>query len=563
MANLSKLFACITGSLLACLISSYSAAETPADLIFLGNNIVTMDEALENATAVAIRDDRIVWVGQQEQADAWRGNNTKVRELGEHALLPGLIDAHGHVTFLAQTNQQANVASPPVGPVKNIADLQNVLRSYIADNAIADGEWLIGSGYDDSLIAEGRHPNRQDLDAVSTKHPIALIHVSAHLMAANSLALKKAGLNEKTPDPKGGHIRREADGKTPNGVLEETAIYKLRSQIAQPLTADMFKQALDVYAANGITTVQDGATSLAQIKSLQAFAATGAMTLDVVAYPVMNKPDQPLPADIKLGEYHNRFKVNGIKLVLDGSPQGKTAYLEKPYHVPPAGKDKQYRGYPIFPEPQVNALVKSFIERKIPMLAHANGDAAAELLINAVAAAKPDWDHRTVMIHAQTVREDQLDRMSQLNIVPSYFATHTFFWGDWHRDSVLGPERGMRISPTRSTVDRGMYFTVHNDAPIVPPDMIRLLWATTNRVTRSGKTLGEEQRLNVHEALKAITTNAAYQYFEEQHKGSISVDKLADLTILSANPLKMRPGDLLELSVVETISHGQSVYKAE
>ena len=164
------------------------------------------------------------------------------------------------------------------------------------------------------------------------------------------------------------------------------------------------------------------------------------------------------------------------------------------------------------------------------------------------------------MIHAQTVRDDQLDRMLELGMVPSFFSAHTFFWGDWHRDSVLGLARAQRISPTRSTIDRGLPFTVHNDAPVVPPDMIRLLWATTNRVTRSGQVLGAEQRLTTLEALAAMTRNAAYQYFEEDRKGTLETGKLADLVILSANPLDMKIEDLLTLEVEETWSHGRRVY---
>ena len=214
---------------------------------------------------------------------------------------------------------------------------------------------------------------------------------------------------------------------------------------------------------------------------LQAAAAAGALSMDVAAYPVgMAEPDKVI-AENDFGTYENRLKIGGIKLFLDGSPQGKTAYLTKPYHVPPHGQNADYRGYPTIPQPTVDALVKAYLEAGIPILAHANGDAASDMLIDAVAAADPKHDHRTVMIHAQTLREDQITSMKTLNMVPSYFSAHTFYWGDWHRDSVLGPERGRRISPMASTRERGMIFTVHNDAPVVPPDTIRLLWASTNR----------------------------------------------------------------------------------
>ena len=195
-------------------------------------------------------------------------------------------------------------------------------------------------------------------------------------------------------------------------------------------------------------------------------------------------------------------------------------------------------------------------------MAHANGDAAADMLIKAVTDADIASDHRTVMIHAQTVREDQLDQMKELGIIPSYFSTHTFYWGDWHRDSVFGEERAMRISPTKSSLDRKMPFTVHNDAPVVPPDMIRLLWSTTNRKTRSGKVLGDEQKISTYEALKAITINAAYQHFEDNIKGTLEVGKQADIVVLSEDPLDIDPKDILNIDVVATFSQGAEIFSA-
>jgi len=196
-------------------------------------------------------------------------------------------------------------------------------------------------------------------------------------------------------------------------------------------------------------------------------------------------------------------------------------------------------------------------------MAHANGDAAADMLIEAVKNADITSDHRTIMIHAQTVREDQLDKMKELSIIPSYFSTHTFYWGDWHRDSVFGEDRAMRISPTKSTLNRKIPFTVHNDAPVVPPDMIRLLWSTTNRKTRSGKVLGEEQKISTYSALEAMTINAAFQHFEDDIKGSIEVGKLADLVVLSEDPLSMPVNELLELKIMATYSHGKEIFKNE
>ncbi len=540
--------------------SDVSTATTPADRVYVGDHIVTLEDAHADATALAVRGEKIVWVGDREDAAAWQGPGTETVELGDRALLPGFIDAHGHLAGQAALVGVANVSSPPVGPVANIEDLQHVLREHIAKNDIAEGEWVLGYGYDDSLLAEGRHPTRHDLDAVSTDHPIALNHVSGHLGAANSRALADVGYTAETPDPAGGTIRRETDGRTPNGVLEETASFALRQKLGGQPTPAAYAAAVAAFAAHGVTTIQDGASSPATVAQLEALDQAGGLAADVVLYPFGMDP-KAIPADFAFGDRTPRVKVPGVKLMLDGSPQGKTAYLTEPYHVPPHGKGADYRGYPIVPKPAVERLVAHWAGRGVPIIAHANGDAAADLLIGALAAAAPTHDHRTVMIHSQVVREDQLDRMRDLAIIPSYFSAHTFYWGDWHRDSVLGPERGARISPTRSTVERGMHFTVHNDTPIVPPDMIRLLWATTNRITRSGQVLGPEQRISIEQALRAMTIEGAYQSFDEGRKGSLAVGKQADLVILSANPLETAREDLLGLRVESTLSRGKVVYE--
>ena len=533
-----------------------------ADLIISSNKVILMTEK-ESAQplSVAIKNKKIIWIGSHEDAKNIQGEHV---DFGNQAVLPGFIDAHGHASYLAFATQVANIASPPVGKINNIQDLQTELKNFIQDSGLQPGEWLMGLGYDDSLLAEQRHPTKDDLDEVSTEHPIYLIHVSAHLGAANSLGLSLANINSKTQDPPGGKIRRYENSLEPNGVFEETAAYPLQ-QLAMSAYKDPIgsvKKAMEIYARNGITTAQDGASSLETIGLMQAADAQNMIDIDVISYPIgQNGLDENLNA-LNFGSYTGRVKVGGIKLILDGSPQGKTAYLTEPYYKPPHNESKSYKGYPLIPQTEVSEWVKKYADLNIPIMAHANGDAAADMLIKAVKNAEIESDHRTIMIHAQTVREDQLDLMKELEIIPSYFSTHTFYWGDWHRDSVFGPDRAMRISPTKSTLERDMPFTVHNDAPVVPPDMIRLLWSTTNRLTRSGKVLGPNQRISTYDALKAITINAAYQHFEEDIKGTIEVGKLADLVVLSENPLSIQTQDLLKLRVVATYSHGKEIFSS-
>ena len=551
--------------LILLLLSSSSMLHSieKADLIISSNKVILMTgHQKAQPLSIAIQNKKIVWIGSHTEAKKIQGQRINYHN---QAILPGFIDAHGHASYLAFATQVANIASPPVGEVKTIKDLQENLKKFIKDSNLKPGEWVMGLGYDDSLLAEQRHPTKDDLDAVSTDHPIYLIHVSAHLGAANSLGLSLANINSESNDPPGGKIRRYENSLEPNGVFEETAAYPLQ-QLAMSAYKDPIgsvKKAMDIYARNGITTAQDGASNQETIALMQAADAQGMINLDIISYPIgQNGLDQNLDS-INFGNYGGRLKIGGIKLILDGSPQGKTAYLTEPYYKPPHNEPDSYKGYPLIPQSEVSKWVKRYADLNIPIMAHANGDAAADMLIEAVKDAGITSDHRTIMIHAQTVREDQLDQMKELSIIPSYFSTHTFYWGDWHRDSVFGEDRAMRISPTKSTLNRKIPFTVHNDAPVVPPDMIRLLWSTTNRKTRSGKVLGEEQKISTYSALEAMTINAAFQHFEDDIKGSIEVGKLADLVVLSEDPLSIPVNELLELKIMATYSHGKEIFKNE
>ena len=542
---------------------SYDQNINKADIIVSSNNVILMTGSREaQPLSIAVKDEKIIWIGSHNDAKYIQGKHI---DFADQAVLPGFIDAHGHASYLAFATQVANIASPPVGKINNIEELKTELKKFIKDSNLQPGEWVMGLGYDDSLLEEQRHPTKDDLDEVSTEHPIYLIHVSAHLGAANSFGLSLANISSETQDPPGGKIRRYESSSEPNGVFEETAAYPLQ-QLAMSAYKDPIgsvKKAMDIYARNGITTAQDGASSPETIGLMQAADAQGMINLDIISYPIgQNGLDQNLDT-INFGNYAGRLKIGGIKLILDGSPQGKTAYLTEPYYKPPHSESDSYKGYPLIPQSEVSKWVKQYADLNIPIMAHANGDAAADMLIEAVKDAEITSDHRTIMIHAQTVREDQLDQMKELRIIPSYFSTHTFYWGDWHRDSVFGEERAMRISPTKSSLDRNMPFTVHNDAPVVPPDMIRLLWSTTNRKTRSGKVLGEEQKISTYSALEAMTINAAYQHFEDDIKGTIEVGKQADLVVLSEDPLSIDPENLLKIRVIATYSKGIEIFDAK
>jgi len=545
--------------------NSGDAHMNDADLIFVGENIVTMES--NDVEAVAVIGDRIVAVGDQEDILGMKGDNTRFIELGAHALMPGFIDAHGHFGAVATYSALLDLSSPPVGEMENIDDIIGVIREWISANNIPEGMLVYGWGYDDSLLLEKRHPNRDDLDQASTSHPIVIRHVSGHLASANSLALINNNINSQTPDPIGGVIRRRNENQEPNGVMEETAMSLLPgrdSLIAEDEGWDLRRKAVEIYASYGITTIQESNVSVSYVEELKQQALEEPFAADIVTYVMGNPLSETQLSRVKVdSEYLGGVRNGGVKFVLDGSPQGRTAWMSKPYHEGPPGSKASYSGYPSYLPDSYKRNVASMLKSDIPILVHANGDAAIELMIDGIEEALNYGDiidHRSVIIHAQLIREDQLDRVKELGIVPSYYAAHPYFWGDWHRLS-FGDSRSSFISPLKETINKGIPFTVHNDSPIVPPDIMRLVSISVNRLTRSGYILGPDQRVSVKEALHAVTLGAAFQYFEEDEKGSIAVGKRADFVVLEKNPMKVDPLDLANVAILETFSRGKSIFK--
>ena len=556
------------GLLVACGGGAAPADVGPlADVIFFGSNILTMDPNQPTVDAVAVRGKTITAAGALDEVMAFRDASTRVVDLGEGALLPGFIDAHGHFLGAGRALDALSLHSPPVGDVNNIDDIVRKIQEWIIEKGIPPGEAVTGRGYDDSLLAEGRHPTAGDLDRASTDHPIVLTHVSGHLSAVNSAALEASDITADTADPAGGHIRRVEGSTQPNGVLEEGASRMIRVSRGSTRTPDetdaLIRKSIDVYTAYGTTTIQDGGTNTQFAEVLRAAADREPLDADVAAFVRVGSM-QDIEALQHEETYRGGFRVAGVKFMLDGSPQGRTAWVSEPYEEGPPGAGPDYRAYGTMDPELYKARAAALIRRGVPFLAHANGDAAMDLMLDGVDEALAGMDvapdHRSVIIHAQLMRADQLDRAAVLNVIPSFFSAHAFFWGDWHRRS-FGEERGNNVSPVRWAIDRGVNFTVHNDASVVPPDIMRLLSITVNRKTRSGHVLGPHQRATIQEALHAVTLGAAYQYFEEDTKGSITVGKQADLVILETNPLTTDPDQLEHIQILETFSRGRSVHQ--
>lgn len=485
-------------------------------------------------------------------------------------MLPGFVDSHGHVVMGGLQALSANLLAPPDGEVKDIASLQETLKTWVADNKeiVDQVQIIVGFGYDNAQLAELRHPTSTDLDAVSSDIPIMIVHQSGHLGVANSRALEIAGIDASTQNPEGGVIRRNPDG-SPNGVLEEYAFFNALVPMLAKLGPDGLKAfaaaGADLWASYGYTTSQEGRASGAVVEALKTVDAEQGLPVDVVAYPDVLEARDYIKANVSRN-YTGRVRVGGCKLTIDGSPQGFTALRDRPYYDPVGDYPPGYSGYAAITMEQAQDAVNWCYENGIQVITHANGEGASDMLIAALGTAQEkygDPGNRPVLIHGQFLREDQVDSFKDLGVFLSLFPMHTFYWGDWHRDHTVGPVNADNISPTGWVRQRGMMFGSHHDAPVAFPDSMRILSATVTRRTRSGDILGPSQRVDVMTALKAMTIWPAWQQFEEDHKGSIEIGKIADFVILSGDPTAVDPETLADLKVEVTIKDNNVVYDAE
>jgi predicted amidohydrolase YtcJ len=354
---------------LALLAASAPAwAATPADTIYSGGNIVTVNALQPEAQAVAVRGGKIVAVGYRDEVMKLKGAKTRLIDLGGKTLLPGFVDPHGHVFNTGIQAVSANLLPRPDGAVNTIPELQATLKAWVENNAKITGkyQWIIGFGYDDAQLKEQRHPTREDLDQVSKDAPMVIVHQSGHLAVMNSKALEMAGIKASSTDPKGGVIRRQQGSQEPNGVLEESAFFMpffgLMSKLDAEANKALFAAGVNLYKSFGYTTAQEGRASTGSTATMAAVAKSGQLDIDVVAYPDIATDAQAIKPT---RDYAQHFRVGGAKITLDGSPQGKTAWLTQPYFKVPDGQNLDYKGYGQFSDEQVQGYVNQAFKKRL------------------------------------------------------------------------------------------------------------------------------------------------------------------------------------------------------
>lgn len=524
------------------------------NMLFYNGIVLTMEEELYGE-ALLVEDGVIAGVGSYEELFRKMSDKVEKIDLKGKTIMPAFIDSHSHFSAYASSLLQV-----PLDEAVSYGEIQEKIKAFIELNKIPKGKWVTAKGYDHNILAEGVHPGREVLDEAAPDHPVVIQHKSGHMGVFNSKAMELLHVTAKTPVPVGGLLG--INNGNLNGYMEEAAFIKYLKEIPIASGEDMlnaFERTQRVYASRGITTIQDGMMVDLMIPVYQALLQSDMLKLDVIGFADANSHEELLKVFAEHGKrYKGHFKIGGYKIFLDGSPQGRTAWMKTPY----AG-DEAYCGYGTMTDKEVCEAVKRAAGDGFQLLAHCNGDAACEQYIRgceaAVLESAMNIVERPVMIHAQLVSLDQLPRMKALGMIPSFFLAHVYHWGDIHIAN-FGKERADEISPAASALKEGILFTLHQDSPVIEPDMMETIWCAVNRTTKKGVLLGEAERIPVLEALKAVTINGAYQYFEEDSKGSIRAGKRADLVVLDRNPLEVESDELRSIRVLETYKDGVKVY---
>ncbi len=519
--------------------------------IYFGGDIITLEDSLY-AEAIFVENGIIKDISSFETLNKKYKNATLVN-LNGLTMLPAFIDAHSHLSSVGLTTSFANLKD-----AKSFDDIKNILLDFIHHNDLNKDDWVIGFGYDNNNLKENDHPDKFILDSLNIENPIILTHSSGHMGVVNQKGLDIFNITEKTKECPGGKIGRVKGSNEPNGYLEENYFISNCVNIYKPTKnklKTMMNKAQNIYASYGITTSQEGLLKEKELNMLEC----SDNIIDIIGYvDIKNCPSLLKDNLLYFKKYNKNLKLLGYKAFLDGSPQGKTAWLTKPYE-----NEKSYKGYPIYEDLIVVEFFKKAIVENVQILLHCNGDAACEQFIRCYKKAKEETmsknNIRPVMIHAQLLRKDLLPLVKELDIIPSYFIAHTFYWGDTHIKN-LG-DRAYSISPLNSSQKLDIVYTLHQDSPVIMPNMIETIWCATNRVTKNGVSIGKDEIIDPIDAIKAITINASYQYFEEDIKGSIKIGKQANFVILSKNPLKIPKNEIRTIEILKTIKLDKIIFE--
>ena len=538
-----------------------------AATIFTGGTILTVDAEFSEAEAIAVRGNKVIAVGSDADVRAAAGGNAQVVDLGGKTMLPGFIDAHTHVV----AGSIVDTVMEYVGMAKygTVAEVLEHLGTRAA--AAPSGEWLVFRNFDPA-VQEGLDAlTFRELDAISTDHPIFVLNASGHLAYANSKAFEVAGVPADVEDPPGAEFVRDADGKL-TGVMKNNVAYS-RVSGAYPALAttdptEALVSLLSKWGRYGLTTVSElslgGLTqSPADTQVMLAAAASGRLPARIRAYPFYTLgAEQWDAAGVKPGTGNALARIAGYKLVADGSNQGYTGLQREPY------LDSDNRGIAYMSAEELREAALERAAKGWHLAIHGNGDAAIDNVLDACEALRDagiDMSKvRARIEHCSILHDEQIARMKELGVSASFLIGHVHYWGVAMRDEVFGEEKAQLLDRCRSCEQAGVGFTIHSDFMVTDPDPLHMIEMAVTRKTwkEPDYVLAPQERISVETAIRAVTSEAAWQLYSEHEVGSLEPGKLADFVILDEDPRTVEVDRIKDIRVLETWMDGSRVYQA-
>ncbi|MFC0272860.1 amidohydrolase [Metabacillus herbersteinensis] len=531
-----------------------------ADSVFINGEVVTIDDHNRVVEGVAVKENRIIAVGTNQEVKEYISDETDIIDLDGQSLLPGFIDAHLHLTIYGTNLLGVSCISPHI---QSLQDLFADLRKKTQETP--KGHWIRASGFNEKKMIENRFPTKQDLDEISTDHPIVIIRTCNHTSIANSKALEIAHITERTVDPEGGIIERDQEGNLSGKLIENAhmKLFEFACYTEDELRKGM-KLASEEIIQAGITSVHDaggygnGSDTLRimqqAVKSndikVRVFAIVGSLTN---SHEFVQKM---LEAGTISGLGDERFRIGPAKVFTDGSSVGPTIATREPY-----SHNCNDFGITYYSQDELNRILGEAHKKGFQITAHAQGDRAIEMLLNCIENAltkDPREDHRHRIEHAGIASPDLQKRMKKLGIVITPNPVFMYVNGDKYLEYY--GDRVNVMYPARDYIDQGIIAAFGSDAPVTFLDPLLGIHAAVNRESAQGQSVGKKQCVKIMEAIRAYTWNGAYASFEEKIKGSIEVGKLADLVVLNDRILKVDKTRIKNVKVQLTMVDGEVLY---
>jgi predicted amidohydrolase YtcJ len=546
--------------LLAYAMCAFAQTKPAAELIVRNAKIWTVDHSLPEAEAVAILGDRIVAVGSNQEIDAWRGPSTPVQDGGGRRLVPGFNDSHVHFTSGGQQldNVQLNDATSPQEFARRVAERA---RKTPKD------EWIVGGDWDETKWTPAQLPTKELIDSITTQTPIALDRYDGHMILANSLALKLAGITAKTTDPDGGVIVHDAQGN-PTGTLKDAAadlVYKVIPDPSHDQRRHSIERALEHAASLGVTSVQHMNPDYADIAIYSELLEEGKLTTRIYAAPLISQVDD----QVKIGIRHSfggpYLRIGALKSYADGSLGSATAYFFEPFNDQP--NNRGLLSDAMHPVSAMRDRMMRADAAGLQLCTHAIGDAGISAILDIyseIERSHGSRDRRWRIEHAQHMAAKDFDRFGQLHVIASVEPYHAIDDGRW-AEGRIGHDRSSRTYAFRTFLDHGVRLALGTDWNVAPLNPMLTLYAATTRATLDGKNRNgwfPEQKLTIKEAIEAYTMGSAYAEFQDNVKGSITPGKFADMVLLSDDVLNIDPVKIRDVKVLKTWVGGKLTYDA-